>query len=713
MTHGTKRFISCAVFLAGTCAAARAAEWTAPEVRLPEAPRHPVVACTEAERARLRAAWEATGPDRSAVAGIVRRAGAALKEDLTFPPRGGQHNQWYQCDACQVALKTVDATHHKCPKCGKVYSGPPYDDVLYERHHYRNLRYLHAAAWAWTLTSEKRYADLARRILLGYADRYRDYPYHDSRCRTGKKASRSGGHLFEQTLNEASAMTREIAPAYDLVHEALSAEERERIRDGLLLPMLRNIDKHKGGKSNWQTWHNAGMLWGGAVVGDADWVRKAIAQPKNGFAYQMQAGVTADGMWYENSWGYHFYTLSALIEIADGGRRLGPDLWSHPNLKKMFTLPVRYAMADGSLPRFGDDVHSTVGALRYRAAPAAAAYDDKRLAAVLPEKPTWDTVMRGLAPGRGEAGVPEGSEVFRGAGHAVLRTGGKAGLTAAMTFGPYGGFHGHLDKLSFVLFGHGRELAVDPGRARSQAYRLPIHRQWYKATVGHNTVLVDGASQAPAAGRLPAFASCDTHAAAVAACDAAYKGVRHVRALCLAPAYALVVDRLDAEAPHAYTWTYHNRATAAVCDAAEKPADAKAAPGGASPPWWLYLKHARAGTSGVAVRAAFTGKEVTTYLISDAAAGTEVLAADGPCASVDDRVPLVMLTRRGKAARFACVLEPVKAGAEPAVEEVTVRPDGKGLRVTVRRRGGEDLVHLAADGHVRWTAGGKVVLESE
>jgi len=91
--------------------------------------------------------------------------------------------------------------------------------------------------------------------------------------------------------------------------------------------------------------------------------------------------------------------------------------------------------------------------------------------------------------------------VFEDAGHAILRTRGPAQLTAALTFGPYGGFHGHYDKLSFVFFGFGRELAVDPGRARSQAYRLPIHRNWYKATIAHNAVLVDGKSQKHCPGR--------------------------------------------------------------------------------------------------------------------------------------------------------------------------------------------------------------------
>ena len=92
------------------------------------------------------------------------------------------------------------------------------------------------------------------------------------------------------------------------------------------------------------------MLWGGAVLGDAAWVDRAIADPQNGFAYQMEVSVTEDGMWYENSWGYHFYTLRRWCRSPRAARRLGIDLWSHPALKKMFLLPFDYAMPDGSLP---------------------------------------------------------------------------------------------------------------------------------------------------------------------------------------------------------------------------------------------------------------------------------------------------------------------------------------------------------------------------
>jgi hypothetical protein len=321
-----------------------------------------------------------------------------IADPINFPPRGGQHNQWYQCDACQVALRTVDATHHQCPKCKKVYSGPPYDDVIFAHEHNRNLQRMATAARAYTISGDRKFAEYPARVLLGYAERYSQYPYHDNSLKTDTTgAGRSGGHLFEQTLNEAACLATSIGPAYDLIHDCnvLSAADHQKIRDGLLLPMLRNIDRNKAGKSNWQTWHNAAMLWGGALIHDPNWVRKAIADEKNGFYYQMEVSVSKEGMWYENSWGYHFYTLQALIEMAETAQRLNLDLWGHERLKKMFTLPVQYSMADGMLPRFGDDVSSSVRRVGRMFEPAYHAYRDPQLLPLLGGRPSFESVLLG------------------------------------------------------------------------------------------------------------------------------------------------------------------------------------------------------------------------------------------------------------------------------------------------------------------------------
>jgi len=713
-----RAFLAFACCLLVRCSAA-ATQGPPPMFNLPKDLKHPCLACTPAELARLRKAWKGRGPAHEVVARRIRRADAALRAKLVFPPRGGQHNQWYQCDKCQVALKTVDPTHHRCPKCGTVYSGEPYDDVLFSRRHRRNLARMLDAAWAFAITGEARYAAFAKQVLLGYAQRYRTYPYHTASrhkivTRPGPDGKvpappRAGGHLFEQTLNEASTMCSTIAPAYDLVHDSgvLTEADHAAIRAGLLVPMIRNIAKHAAGKSNWQTWHNAGLFAGGVMAGRQAAARGSIHNARNGFLYQMKVSVSAEGMWYENSWGYHFYTLSGLVRHAEQARRLGVDLWGRPALKKMFLLPARYVMPDGSLPAFGDAVRPSARGARRQMEAAWHAYRDPAILALLPATPSWESVLYGRD--LTEKARPEAltSAVFPGAGHAILRTTGRAGLVAAMTFGPYGGFHGHLDKLSFVFFGHRRELGVDPGRARSQAYRLPIHRNWYKATLSHNAVLVDRKPQAPAGGKLLAFAASPNCAAAAARCDAAYPGVAHRRLLCLTPTYLLVVDDLAAAQPHRFDWLYHNRSKTVACAAADAAGTlAKEYPGHA------YVQRVRKGRTGEVVRAAFTDEQVVTHLVAAGSAGTRVLIGDGVGESVFDRVPMLMLGRHGPGARFAVVIEPVKAGRTPSVKTVSLAEQDGALVVTVANGSVEDRVTWTPANRVTVTRGGKELLHA-
>jgi hypothetical protein len=698
---------------------ARAAEpeWQIPAVTLSATRPYPRIACTAAELARLREAWSGQGPTREPVAAVIRRADGALAQPLDFPPRGGQHNQWYQCERCQVALQTVDATHHKCPLCATVYTGPPYDDVLFSAQHHRLLQALLDSAWAAAITDEPKYALYARSILLGYAERYSAYPYHANT--TWNLAWRwiSGGHLFEQTLGEAWALSTRIAPAYDLVHDnaALRPEDHQRIRAGLLLPMLETIDKYKAGVNNWQSWHNAALFSAGAVLGEVAWMQKAVLggpdspmdrllgqaanieakglhQAGNSFLFQMQNSVTPDGMWYENSWGYHFYALQALVALAESARRLEIDLWHAPRFLSMFTLPARYTMPDGTLPRFGDDVSSSAQGHADLFEPAYAASGDPALLALLPAAPTWESVLYGRTAAESVAAAApvRGSEVLPGAGHAILRTPAPAGLASAFVFGEYGGFHGHLDKLSFVVFGYGQELGVDPGRARSQAYRLPVHGLWYKATLSHNTVLVDGVSQAGVAARLTLFSATPSLAAAAAECDQAYPGVRHRRALLQTERYLLIVDELSAGQSHRFDWLYHNRGEKAECLAATTATELKGRLSGGE-----YIQNAREGRTADPVRVVFSDARVNVHLTLAGAAETIVTTGDGVGASVTERVPLVLLTREGKQVRFVSVLEPVVAGQPAQIRNLTLREDAGGIAVGVASEAGNDTFRIA------------------
>jgi len=660
--------------------------------------RHPCLTCTTEELGRLRQAYHSQSADREVAAAYVKDAERFIGEPPVFPPRGGQHNQWYQCDECEIGLKTIDTTHHQCPKCEKIYSGPPYDDVIFSRQHDRNLQRMLTAAWAYAISEEERFAEYAAQVLLGYAERYKDYPYHTASLETTSSwGQKAGGHIFEQTLTEASCLATRIGPAYDLIHDSgvLSAAEHNKIRQGLLLPMLNSIDKNKAGKSNWQTWHNAAMLWGGALIHEPEWVEKAIGAEGNGFYHQMDISVSKEGMWYENSWGYHFYTLSALVNMAETARHLGIDLWADERLRRMFTLPIYYTMANGMLPRFGDDVNSSVKRVGRLLEPAYHAYHDPQILSLLGNRRDFEAIRLGRSV-QSKAEPPDlQSMVFEDAGHAIMRTHAPAGLTAAMTFSPYGGFHGHYDKLSFVFFGFVKELGVDPGRARSQAYRLPIHSNWYKATISHNTVLVDSGSQKPATGKLRLFECKSNYTVVAASCDGAYPGVEHTRWLVMTGTYLLVFDALQSEVEHRFDWTYHNRGDKVVCNVAENNVSlADKYPGGE------YIQNCRQGTTAEMISVRFDNSDITTYLTIAAQEDTTVTIGEGVGASVADRVPMTMIGIDGRNAYFAAVLEPVVTGKKPYVTGIRYIKTDESQTIAIEHGRQTDEVRIFPDNRV-------------
>lgn len=652
--------------------------WTPPDaaaLTIPPRGDGPRFAASPAELQRLRDAQRAGLP---AVTSLVDRARRALRTPVDFPPRGGQHNQWYQCERCQLALHTDDPTHHHCPKCNTVYTGAPYDDVVFARTHGANLRRAREAAWAYAITGETPFARDAAAILLGYADRYRDYPYH-SNSKPGSKPNDSGGHLDAQTLGEASMLARDIAPAIDLIWPALDAPERTRLADGLVHPMLENVAKCHRGKSNWQSWHDAAMAAGGALLGEPEWLRRAVLDPANGFLLQMQACISPDGFWYENSFGYHLYTLDALVLHAEVARHLGIDLYAPP-LRAMATFPARCVQADGTLPRLGDDVGTALGNAAGALEAAFAATREPALLAALPTSPTFASVQLGRDAAAPPPAAAWRSTVLADTGLAVLRQQGPAGrASASLTWAPFGGFHGHFDKLSFTWHARGVERGVDPGRAASQAYRLPVHDGWYRATLAHDTVLVDGRSQQGTGGELLGACEGEGFSAVAVRLGNGHPGVEHRRCLVLLAERLLVLDRLHSDAPHDFDSLYHDAGTAA-----ELAGPGDAAPGPLGVAGEPFVHWTRSGERDGEVVVHFPGRGTDTWLHTAGTPGTHVRTGDGPWRSVEERAPFALLRRRGADVVFVTVLAAVAGGAPDPVQHVEAAPDGDGLRAVVQ-----------------------------
>lgn len=506
-------------------------------------------------------AWAASVRD-----GIIGRADAWPGDfeqeyelsEWALPPEGGQWTLWYVCPTHGVRLRYEGPTAHVCPVDGEVHSGWPFDQVVYSWMHSDLAAAARDAGLAYRMTGQVSYAQEALEILIAYADAYDSYDLHDIHG----EPTGSGGRVLSQTLDE-SVWLIPVAWAFDLIADApvMTDAQRAHIEQDLLRPAVATIARHPAGISNWQSWHNAGMGAVGFALEDPALIA-TVLRGSEGFEFQMQQSVTSDGFWYEGSWGYHFYALSALMQLAEMASRAGYDAYANPSLRGMFEAPLLFAMPDWTLPAFNDSgTSSLVSNDRYYEV-AYKRYQDERFTAVLGVRDRGrDALFFGepALPSSADLGLE--SHLFQDAGYAVMRAGqGDDALYLALDFGPHGGGHGHYDKLGLVLFARGTVMGVDPG---TQSYAAPTHKTWDKVTVAHNTVVVDETTQLEATGSLHRFEALPDVTLASADAGEANPTASLVRTLLMTPEY--VIDHFRASSTdggeHDFDWVHHNTGT--------------------------------------------------------------------------------------------------------------------------------------------------------
>jgi len=352
----------------------------------------------------------------------------------------------------------------------------------------RKAQYL---GFAYALSGEKKLAQKVAEILLDYADVYPTYVI------TGGK-----GRATTSTLGE-SPWAINMATAYDFIYNSgvLSDEDKAKIENNVLRPCAEalRICNHKT-KGNWRSHAFAGLGIVGFCIGEREYIEEAFNGYRDGsgklarygFAQQIAESVLADGIFFERSLGYHFYTLDAYVQLAEAARHAGVDLWrveitgneedagsdadrqwgqtGKKTMKMMFDAPFYYVFPDFSGAAVADSrtYHLKSGKsyeLAYRA------YKDEKYAWLLnqveqPRRPRWDIGMMWF-----NSEVPQGSfnlkddaqfalngvhknacSLFPSTGYAILRENTTTDAACAlMSYGKYGTGHDHPDKLHISL----------------------------------------------------------------------------------------------------------------------------------------------------------------------------------------------------------------------------------------------------------------------
>lgn len=265
--------------------------------------------------------------------------------------------------------------------------------------------------------------------------------------------------------------------------------------------------------------------------------------------------------------------------------------------------------------------------------------------------------------------------LFPSTGFALLRDGDYAGKLPStegtavnMTYGPYGGGHGHPDKLSIVVWNNGKQIIPDFG---SCGYESAEKGQWTAHTISHNTITVDGKSQYPgldtdktwpvdtfekkAWGKLSFFYADPFVKVVQASCDNVFEGVKLTRTVTLVEGQVLDMYRAQSERDHVYDYALH-------IDAPFKGASLPLSP--LSDPLGKncgYQHIHKAQGSGVTSEEIGVRWDEGDKLVPFTAAGgepTQLVVGESITTDLDKLLPMVILRRRARDTTFATRLGP-------------------------------------------------------
>lgn len=409
---------------------------------------------------------------------------------------------YYYCPDCSIQLeyRRNSPKGHSCPHCGRVLTGEPYDSAWWGMTNSRNYNAVFGMAIIWLATGDEAYAKKAIEILKTYAMYYPDYEIHGNIPYNGP--GRSGA----QTLDEAN-FQRSFAMAYDILSSCMTEEERTYIRDRMFLPGAEFLLEYRHRQlHNHEVIINSAIAVIGILFDRTDLVEAALYEDY-GIVYQLEHGMQPNHMWFEGSFGYHFYALTSFFAFEKFALHTKYSNIHHKNYRDMMEFLCDYMEPDYGIPMLNDTNYGHLNHLKELYEFAYREIGGKKLAFVLN---TYykeesrdnleaflygaDTIEQDLLP------LKNFHTTFDSSGHTILR--GPEGRYLLLKHDRYGGEHDHYDRLGISYLAYGKPVSRDLG---TTGYGAKMHYDFYKNTASHNTLMIGEENQAPVNGELTRY----------------------------------------------------------------------------------------------------------------------------------------------------------------------------------------------------------------
>ncbi len=635
--------------------------------------------------------------DDSIVQWLLTQTKFVREEPLNIPTAGlGSWNHYYYCDDCSVALKFdfYKPKEHVCPHCGKLYLGDPYDGVWWRRINGINQDGCYHLGLLYACTGDIKYAQLAAKILMGYATYYPSYEPH------GDVPYNSQGKANAQTLCE-SVFLRTFAYGYDLISDTLCQEDRDFIEKNLLICGCDFLVENRHRQlHNHEVITNSAIGVIGLVTGREDFVKLALYE-EYGLLYLLDNCVLEDGTWFECSIGYHLFALQSLCAYEQFAQHTAHSQLKNPLYKKMFDTAMKYLLPDYSFPYINDTAPHQVGIDEHNLLEFAYRhFGSEQLLSCLKEK--YKKQKRGdlysffygvenLEELMQDAATPALPAYHAGTGAGVTLTRGSNDQYFLFRHSPFGGEHDHYDRLGISYYYDKQPVSIDLGTCGYGAY---YHYNYFKNTGSHNTVVVDEENHSPSAAKVLQFEEDDAHTFVDALVewgesydmpdtrvicqwsDEAYRNVNMRRQIYKTDDFFIDVFTVDGVKDKSIDWSMHFTGKREASDIVTTPIEkfSEKVP-------FKHLDDAVSLTSDDMVKNVFTTETLQTQVYTKLH-GTILILAEGPSNPTTERVQYMVERTIGSEAVYTNVVATSKIG-QAVVEDVAIEKTDKTVVVAV------------------------------
>jgi Heparinase II/III-like protein len=253
------------------------------------------------------------------------------------------------------------------------------------------------------------------------------------------------------------------------------------------------------------------------------------------------------------------------------------------------------------------------------------------------------------------------------------------GAMMSFDYGPFLG-HGQLDKMGITLFAHRKLWLADYGTPGYGAAILP----WYESTFAHNSVVVDGRSQARTReNNVKLWLGGPDLEGAQSVSAEAYPGVTQTRTVVRIGDYFVVADRMKSESAHTYDLYLHSEGKLSLDGGLP---DAQSVE---PPVQWIEELKAGTPTPAVSGRWAEGGSGVGFWVGGNSP--ITPIAGLCPAESGSRKIQLLLARQHARTAEFVTVLYPYAGKLSLAVES-------HGEDLTIRHGTSSNVLRLPSDG---------------